>query len=150
MTTIHREALVSFSAQQMYDLVNDIASYPEFIPMCRSVEVHQQDTHEAKATLHVAKGPIKMDFGTHNIMQPYDKIDIQLLNGPFKSLNGAWQFIPLTETACKVKLDLEFEFSNILLAKALGVVFSNLANTMLDAFCQRAKQVYRKGVTHGS
>ncbi|MBK2124296.1 type II toxin-antitoxin system RatA family toxin [Fangia hongkongensis] len=142
MTTIHRTALVEYSACQMYDLVNDIDHYPEFVPMCQSVEVHKHTETEAEATLKIAKGGIKIDFGTKNEMTPKEEIKIRLMKGPFKRLLGLWKFEPLNERACKVTLDLEFEFSNRMLAMALGVVFNTLANTMLDAFCKRASIVY--------
>lgn len=142
MTTIHRTALVEYSAKEMYDLVNDIDKYPEFIPMCQFVEVHLHTEREAQATLKIAKGGVKIDFGTHNDMIPHKEIKIRLIKGPFKRLLGVWHFIPLNDKACKVTLDLEFEFSSKLLALTLGLVFSTLANSMLDAFCKRAKTVY--------
>ncbi|MFZ9036070.1 MAG: type II toxin-antitoxin system RatA family toxin [Francisellaceae bacterium] len=142
MTTIHRTALVHFSAEKMYELVNDINAYPEFLPMCQSVDVHLHTETEAKATLKIAKGGVKIDFGTHNDMIPGEEIRIRLLKGPFKRLSGLWHFMDLGDDSAKVSLNLEFEFSNRLIGMALGVVFNNLANTMLDAFCQRAKVVY--------
>ncbi|MDA0912080.1 MAG: type II toxin-antitoxin system RatA family toxin [Proteobacteria bacterium] len=142
MTTIHRTALVEYSAKEMYDLVNDIDKYPQFLPMCQAVEVHMHTETEAEATLKIAKGGVKIDFGTHNDMIPGKEIKIRLIKGPFKRLLGVWHFIPLNDKACKITLDLEFEFSSKVMALALGVVFNTLANTMLDAFCKRAKTVY--------
>lgn len=142
MTTIHRTALVEYSAKQMYDLVNDIDKYPQFLPMCQAVEVHIHTETEAEATLKIAKGGVKIDFGTHNDMISGKEIKIRLIKGPFKRLLGVWHCIPLNDKACKVTLDLEFEFSSKVMALALGVVFNTLANTMLDAFCKRAKTVY--------
>lgn len=142
MTTIHRTALVEYSAKQMYDLVNDIAKYPQFLPMCQAVEVHIHTETEAEATLKIAKGGVKIDVGTHNDMISGKEIKIRLIKGPFKRLLGVWHCIPLNDKACKVTLDLEFEFSSKVMALALGVVFNTLANTMLDAFCKRAKTVY--------
>ncbi|WP_119343805.1 type II toxin-antitoxin system RatA family toxin [Facilibium subflavum] len=146
MTTIHRTALIEYRADQMYALVNDIDAYPEFLPMCQSVEVLNHTRTEAEAILKIAKGGIKIDFGTRNEMVPDEQIKIRLMKGPFKRLTGLWQFTPLKDgAACKISLDLEFEFSNRLLAMALGVVFNSLANTMLDAFCKRAEVVYGDG-----
>ena len=146
MTIIHRTALVEFSARQMYDLVNNIGAYPEFVPMCAKVDVHWHSASAAEATLSIVKGAIKIDFATHNDMIPNQQITIRLMKGPFKRLTGVWKFVPLSDQAAKVTLDLEFEFSNRMLAMALGVVFKKLANTMLDAFCQRAKVVYGRKV----
>ncbi|WP_116963676.1 type II toxin-antitoxin system RatA family toxin [Fastidiosibacter lacustris] len=142
MPIIHRTALVEYSAKEMYDLVNDIDRYPEFVPMCQSVEVHKHTENEAEATLKIAKGGVKIDFGTHNDMIKNQEIKIRLIKGPFKRLLGVWHFTSLNEKACKVTLNLEFEFSSKVFALALGVVFNTLANTMLDAFCKRAKVVY--------
>ena len=144
MTTIHRTALVEYSAREMYDLVSDIDSYPQFVPMCDEVEVHKHTDIEAQATLKIKKGGVKIDFATHNDMIEPEQIKIRLLKGPFKRLTGLWKFIPLNEKACKVSLDLEFEFSNRVLALALGVVFNSLANSMLESFCKRADQVYHE------
>lgn len=146
MTVIHRTALVEFSAYQMYDLVNDISAYPEFLPMCAQVDVHSQSATEAEATLSIVKGAIKIEFATHNDMIKNQEITIRLIKGPFKHLTGVWKFVPLSAHASKVTLDLQFEFSNRMLAMALGVVFKKLANTMLDAFCQRAKVVYGRPI----
>ena len=146
MTTIHRTALVEFSACQMYDLVNDISAYPEFVPMCAEVDVHWHSASQAEATLSIVKGAIKIDFATRNDMLENQQITIRLIKGPFKHLTGVWKFVPLSDQGTKVTLDLEFEFSNRMFAMALGVVFKKLANTMLDAFCQRAKVVYGRQV----
>ena len=147
MTTIHRTALVEYSAKQMYDLVNNIDAYPEFVPMCQAVEIHSQSETHIDATLKIAKGAVKLDFGTHNEMVENESIKIRLLKGPFKRLTGFWKFTPLSNhQACKVTLDLEFEFSNRLVALGLGLIFNNLANSMLDAFCKRADNVYGKVV----
>lgn len=145
MTIIHRTALVEYSTHQMYALVNDIARYPEFLPMCQATEVHCHTETEAEATLKIAKGAIKLDFATKNEMIPDQVIKIRLLRGPFKRLLGRWKFESLKGKACKVSLELEFEFASRVLAWTLGGIFNRLANTMLDAFCQRAVEVYGAG-----
>ena len=146
MTIIHRTALVEHSAKEMYNLVNDIDKYPEFLPMCQAVEVHMHTETKAKVTLNISKGGVKINFGTYNDMISGEEIKIRLVKGPFKRLLGVWHFIPLNDKACKVTLDLEFEFSSKVIALALGVVFNTLANTMLDTFCNRAKTVYGAAV----
>lgn len=142
MTVIHRAALVEYSTFQMYNLVNDIHLYPEFVPMCKAVEVHKHTETEAEATLKISKGGVKLDLGTKNVMYPHKEIKIQLTKGPFKYLSGLWRFKFLYDKACKISLDLDFEFSNHILAMTLGMVFNTLANTMLEAFCKRATVVY--------
>lgn len=142
MTTIQRSALVNFSAEQMYHLVNDVESYPQFLPGCVGGKLLSLENNEMTATVSVAKAGIRGEFTTHNIMYPYDRIEIKLVKGPFKKLDGVWQFKQIDEHACKVILEMEFEFSNRLVSLAFGRVFKELAGAMVQAFCTRAKQVY--------
>ena len=95
MTTIHRTILVEYSAKEMYDLVNDIEKYPDFLPLCQAVEVHMHTETKGEVTLKIAKGGVKIDFGTYNDMIPNQEIKIRLIKGPFKRLLGVWHFIHL-------------------------------------------------------
>ena len=106
MTVIHRTALVEFSACQMYDLVNDISAYPEFLPMCAQVDVHSQSATEAEATLSIVKGAIKIEFATHNDMIKNQEITIRLIKGPFKHLTGVWKFVPLSAIIFYIRLSV--------------------------------------------
>ncbi|MFM2482844.1 SRPBCC family protein [Celerinatantimonas sp. YJH-8] len=142
MPQIQRSALVHFSAEQMYHLVNDVLSYPEFLPGCVGSHILEQTEHEMTASVQVAKAGIRNEFTTRNVLHPFDKIELQLVNGPFKQLSGSWNFQPLAADACKVVLELEFEFSNRLIAMAFGRIFKELAGAMVQAFSNRAKQVY--------
>jgi ribosome-associated toxin RatA of RatAB toxin-antitoxin module len=139
---VNKSALVEHSAADMYALVDDIESYPQFLPWCRSTSVLSRDQNEVRATIEIARGNLSKSFTTRNCMQPYKTIEIHLLNGPFRRLEGAWRFQPLRESACKVSLDLEFEFANPVLRMAMGPIFSQIADSMVDAFCQRAREVY--------
>ncbi len=141
-TQLHRSALVLHSAQQMYDLVNDLETYPEFLPWCQGAEILLTEGDELEAALVVAKGGIRQRFTTRNRLEAGRSIQMQLLDGPFSRLQGRWSFQPLAETACKVCFELEFEFSSRLLAMTVGPIFNHAANTMVDAFCQRAKEIY--------
>ncbi|WAJ69629.1 type II toxin-antitoxin system RatA family toxin [Catenovulum adriaticum] len=143
MPKVHRHALVMFSAKQMYDLVNDVSSYPKFVPDCLDVKVMSQSETELKASVQIGKANIGKWFTTHNKMQVGRQVEINLVDGPFKRLTGLWQFIPLDEEACKVVLDLEFEFSSKLVEIAFGSIFNHMANNMVKAFTQRANVVYR-------
>lgn len=142
MPQIERSALVFYSAQQMYDLVNAVPDYPQFLPGCTKATVLQQTEQEMVAKLEVSKAGIGQSFTTRNILYPAQRIDMQLVDGPFKRLQGGWQFVPLNEQACKVILQLEFEFSNKLVQFAFGKIFQELTAAMVNAFTQRAKQVY--------
>jgi len=142
MPQIERSALVFYSAQQMFDLVNGVPDYPHFLPGCSAATIVSQSEQEMVAKLHVSKAGIGQSFTTRNFLVPYQRIDMQLVDGPFKHLRGGWQFQPLNEQACKVILQLEFEFSNRLVQFAFGKVFQELTAAMVNAFTERAKQVY--------
>ncbi|SHH73323.1 SRPBCC family protein [Ferrimonas marina] len=142
MPEINRSALVRFSASQMYALVNDVAAYPQFLPGCVGSEVHQADEQSMLASVSVRKAGIAQSFTTENQLEPGSRILMQLKEGPFRQLQGQWQFTPLREDACKVELTLQFEFANALVEKAFGKVFNELAQSMVQSFSVRAKEVY--------
>lgn len=142
MPQIERSALVFYSAKQMFDLVNRVPEYPQFLPGCTAARIVNQSEQEMVASLQVSKAGISHTFTTRNTFYPYQRIDLNLVDGPFKKLQGAWEFIPLNDKACKVVLKLEFEFSNKLVQFAFGKVFGELAASMVNAFTIRAKQVY--------
>ena len=142
MPTIEKSALVPYSSQQMYVLVDDIAAYPEFLPWCKSTEILMRNDDEVRASVEIAQGMLHKSFTTHNRLQKDKMIEMRLIEGPFSHLEGFWRFEVLGERACKVRLDMDFEFSNKLIGMAMGPVFSQISNTMVDAFCQRAVQVY--------
>ena len=142
MATVKKSALVLYSAAEMYDLVNDIKSYPQFLPWCRSSQVVVYTDEELRATIEIDKGAVHKTFTTTNRMQKHKMIDIRLLEGPFKRLEGYWRFESLRADACKISLDMEFEFSNTLFRKAIEPVFKQIANSLVDAFCKRAVELY--------
>lgn len=139
---VDKSALVPYSATQMYDLVNDIESYPRFLPWCRSARIVSRSEDHIEATIDMAKGPMHRSFTTCNWLHPTERIELQLIDGPFRRLEGDWRFTPLREDACKVALRLEFEFANAFLRAAIGPIFNRIADTLVDSFCQRARQVY--------
>lgn len=142
MKQVSRSALVSFSAQQMFDLVNDVVSYPEFLPGCSGSKVIESSQSAMVASVDVSKAGISKTFTTSNQLVAGEAILMSLVDGPFKTLKGGWFFTALDEKACKVELKLEFEFSSKMVELAFGKVFSELTNNMVNAFTQRAKQVY--------
>lgn len=142
MPQIERSALVFYSAQQMFDLVNAVPDYPQFLPGCTSARIVSQSDTDMVASLTVSKAGIGHSFTTRNTLYPHHRIAMQLVDGPFKQLQGGWEFQPLSETACKVILRLEFEFSSRLIQFAFGKIFGELTAAMVNAFTQRAKQVY--------
>jgi len=144
VATIKKSALVLYSASEMYALVNDIEAYPQFLPWCRSTQILSRAEDEVRATIEMVKGGVHKSFTTSNRMQKHKMIDIRLLEGPFKRLEGYWRFEPLRADASKVGLDMEFEFSNQLLRMAIEPVFKQIANSLVDAFCKRAVDLYGK------
>lgn len=142
MTTIHRHALTPFSAQQMFALVDDIEAYPDFLPWCRSSAIISRTEDVVEATLELAKGSVHKTFTTQNRLMPGKMIEMKLIEGPFHHLEGFWQFQTLREDACKFSLDLDFEFSSKMVGMVMGPVFNQVANTLVDSFCQRANAIY--------
>ncbi len=143
MPTIHREETVSHSAEQMYALVNDIESYPEFLTWCSSTEVLSRDEDEIHATITVAKAGVHKSFTTLNRLQKNKMIEIRLVHGPFKHLEGFWLFEESEDgSVCHVTVDLEFEFAGGLLDFAFGPVFQQVAASFVETFCQRARDIY--------
>lgn len=142
MTQVDRSALVLHTAEQMFDLVNDVASYPQFLPWCSGSTVIESTDEVMQASLHVAKAGLKYSFTTRNELERPQIIRMALVEGPFSSLSGVWTFKPLSDEACKVSLNLEFDFSGKLASMAMSKVFNQMAATMVDAFVSRADQVY--------
>ena len=141
MPRISRSALVMYSAEQMYDLVRDIESYAEFLPGCRSGRIDRRNGDELDATLELARAGLSYSFSTRNKMTPGQSIEMQLLKGPFSQLSGVWTFQSLGEGS-KVSLELEFVMSNRLTEATLGGLIGQLLGAMVDAFSNRAKQIY--------
>ena len=147
MTQIDRSALVFHSAKQMFDVVNDVQFYPEFLPWCAKSKILSTSESEMVASLSLAKAGLKYDFTTRNTLNSPEKISFELIEGPFKHLFGQWDFSPLDEDASKVNLTIDFEVSGKVAAFALSKVFTQVANTMVEAFVERANIVYgEKGI----
>jgi len=142
MTVIHKSALVPYSTTQMYDVINDIESYPDYLPWCHSSRVISQTDREQVGELEVARAGIRQKFTTCNRLHPSHKIEIHLKDGPFSKLEGSWKLTELRPDACKVELVLEFEFAGKLINSAFGKVFGQIATTLVDAFCKRLHEVY--------
>ncbi|MGD8594082.1 MAG: type II toxin-antitoxin system RatA family toxin [Gammaproteobacteria bacterium] len=142
MPVINKSALVEFKPHEMFNIVDDVDSYSNFLPWCGSSTVLSRSEDEVKATIEISHSGIRKSFTTLNRLQPGKIIEVQLIDGPFKHLHGFWRFEALGDKGCKVTLDLEYEFSNKLLGLAIGPVFSQIANTFVDVFCKRAESIY--------
>lgn len=135
--------MVLHSAERMSGLVNDIVAYPQFLPWCSKAHILEHDSDFMIASIEVQKGGIKQSFTTRNDLSMEGRIHMDLVDGPFKYLKGVWDFIYLKEDACKVVLTLDFELKQNIAKMAFGPVFNQAANSMVDAFCERANQLYR-------
>ena len=142
MKTINRNALVPYSAAEMFALVDDIDAYQTFLPWCKNSTVLSRDVDEVRGSIELSKGGIEKTFTTLNRAQKNKMIEMRLEEGPFHHLEGFWRFDALDEQACKISLLLEFEFSSKLLDLTVGPVFNQIANSLVDAFCKRATEVY--------
>lgn len=141
-STIHRQAILPYSNQQMFLLVNDVKAYPQFIPYCSKVNVISESEQALEASLELKKGIFKQSFTTANVLDFPNQITMNLQEGPFTSFSGVWQFHSLSDTACRVELRLDFELSAGVGSKMFQSLFEKVAGQMVDAFCQRAKEVY--------
>ncbi len=143
MTIITRSALVLYSPDQMFDLVNDVESYPSFLPWCRSSTVISKSPEEVIASLDLAKGGIHHVFTTRNRLIHDESIEIALVDGPFEHLEGLWQFDMIGDNqGCRITLNMDFEFSNRIISMALGPIFTQISGSLVDAFCKRAQDIY--------
>ena len=144
MHRIERSALVMHSAEAMYRLVNDVESYPAFLPGCKSTRLISHTGHEMVAQLTLAKAGLEYSFSTRNRLEPERMIHLHLEEGPFRIFDGEWHFIALSDEACKITFELDFEVEGKLRGMALTALFSQVANHLVDVFCKRADEVYGK------
>ena len=142
MHTLKRNALVPHTQRQMFELVNNIEDYPRFLPWCHSSQIISRTDKEVVATLEVRWKGMQKGFTTRNMLTPFDRIQIELVNGPMHRMDAMWDFIPLDEKACKITLDMEFEFTGHFIDRLFQPVFQHIANTFVDAFCKRAVELY--------
>ena len=142
MAVVHKTVFLGYSAEQMYALVEKFEDYPKFLPWCGEVAMRERTESSVIASMSINYHGVKQTFTTSNVNTPPTSIKMTLVDGPFKHLDGLWTFKPLREDACKVELDLHYEFSSRILEQLIGPVFSIIANSMVDAFCKRAETVY--------
>jgi ribosome-associated toxin RatA of RatAB toxin-antitoxin module len=142
MALVEKSVLIEYSAAQMYALVENVAAYPEFLPWCGGSEILNKEGDVTRAAIVIDFRGIKQRFSTENRADPPHLIEMTLVDGPFRQLDGTWHFTPLGEQACKIEFRLHYEFSSKLLGKIVGPVFHFIANTFVDAFVKRARQLY--------
>jgi len=142
MRYVKRSALVPYSAREMFVLVDDVETYPEYLPWCKSSEILQRTDEVVQATLELQKGAMSNKFTTRNARNEFDSIDITLVGGPFRHLEGGWVFADLGAQGSKVALNLDFEFESMLVDMMFGTFFEETCNSMVDSFTNRAAEIF--------
>jgi ribosome-associated toxin RatA of RatAB toxin-antitoxin module len=142
MQVVERSSLVTYTAAQMFALVNDVARYPEFLPWCVDARAEDTAAGERIATLKVERGVLRTEFTTRNTLLQDAQIRMQLLHGPFRDLTGEWRFEPIGTRGSRVHFRVEFEFKNRLTAHAFNAVFEAICGSTVDAFVKRAQKIY--------
>ena len=142
MQTVTASALVAYSSQQMFDLVNDVESYPQFMPGCTAATVLRRGDDWVEAELVLNKSGFNQSFSTRNQLTEPESIHMQLIKGPFSRLEGFWRFKSLSASACKVEFELHFELQNRFLQMAAGKMFAGISQQQVDAICRRADIIY--------
>jgi ribosome-associated toxin RatA of RatAB toxin-antitoxin module len=140
MREVKRSALISETPSRMYQLINDIESYPEFVPGCTAARVSSRKDLEVVATLQIKKGPLQTEFTTRNLLEPDKRVLMQLVSGPFRVLEGLWTLTPLGDLGCRVELEMRFEFANRVAGALFEPLFESTAASLVDAFVNRARQ----------
>jgi ribosome-associated toxin RatA of RatAB toxin-antitoxin module len=145
MKTVHKSVLIWYSAAEMFALVTDVASYPQFLPWCDQASVIEENAHGMTAKVGISIAGLSQSFTTRNTHVQDRKVSLKLVDGPFSKLDGQWEFHPLgdgSQRACKVDFTLRYDFDNAALAALVGPVFDKIAGSLVDAFVKRAAQVY--------
>ena len=145
MKTVHKSVLIWYSAAEMFGLVTDVASYPEFLPWCDQASVLEEDARGMTAKVGISFDGLTQSFTTRNTHEKNRKVSLKLVDGPFSKLDGHWDFTPVgkaDERACKVDFTLRYDFDNAALAALVGPVFEKIAGSLVDAFVKRAEDVY--------
>lgn len=142
MAKVQKSVLAGYSASQMFELVDAVERYPEFLPWCGGTDLLQRDEDLTVATIRIDYMQVKQSFTTENAKQAPHSMTLRLKEGPFRSLEGSWHFIALNQTACKIEFHLSYEFSSKLIESIVGPVFSKIADNFVDAFIRRAEKIY--------
>lgn len=146
MPQVLKSVLVPHAATAMFDLVDRVEHYPQFLPWCGEAVVHARDALETRATIGIRYLGVQQSFTTRNTKSRPQLMTMQLVEGPFSSLEGAWRFTPLAADACKVEFQLQYAFANALVEQVVGPVMSMIAETFVDRFVARAEALQRAGV----
>jgi ribosome-associated toxin RatA of RatAB toxin-antitoxin module len=145
MQSVKKSVLVPFGADEMFTLVDGVEQYPRFLPWCGGAEVLEQRADGKTARIDIFYRGVRAHFTTDNVNRAGESIVVTLRDGPFRHLHGEWRFIALAPGASKIELELAYEFATPLLERAVGPVFSHIADTFIDAFVRRAESLHPSG-----
>jgi ribosome-associated toxin RatA of RatAB toxin-antitoxin module len=148
MKHVKKSVLLWYSPHEMYELVTDVPAYPQFLPWCDRAEVLERHAAGVTARLHLAYLGVRQSFTTRNEHLGDQRVTLSLVDGPFSVLEGTWNFVPVPAAAganaeaCKVELELRYNFANGALDLLVSPVFDRIANTLVESFVKRAEQVH--------
>lgn len=140
MREVKRSALIAEAPARMYQLINDVESYPQFVPYCTAARVVSRKGNEMVATLNIKRGPLRAEFTTRNLLEPDKRVLMQFVSGPFRVLEGLWTLTPLGDLGCRVELEMRFEFANRVAGALFEPLFEDTAASLVDAFVKRARE----------
>jgi ribosome-associated toxin RatA of RatAB toxin-antitoxin module len=139
---IHRSALVTFTPEQMFDLVIDVERYPEFLPWVATAKLHERSEHGLLASMEMQRGGVRERFSTRNAFVRPDYMTLRLERGPFRTLDGRWSFTPIAAAGTRIQLEMRFEFANPVVSLLFGRAFEQSCNALIDAFIARARALH--------
>ena len=142
LPTVQAQRARSVHAEQMFDLVNDIESYPEFLHWCRGARIDLAQGNTVEATLDIGALGFQQSFRTRNTLQRPERIGIDLVSGPFRRLRGEWRFAPIAGGGTDISLTLTFEVTVSPFGVVFAKVFEELAASQMTAFIERAQKLY--------
>jgi ribosome-associated toxin RatA of RatAB toxin-antitoxin module len=145
MVVVDRSVLAPYASGEMFALVDDVESYPQFLPWCEGTRVDLREPGRTVATIRANFHGLRQQFTTQNTNRPAERIDIALVSGPFRTLRGHWVFTPLGDRGCRIDFRLEYQFASRILEKAAGPVFHRIADSFVDAFVRRAEERFGAG-----
>ena len=140
MREVKRSALIAEAPARMYQLINDVERYPEFVPGCIGARVVSRKGNEMVTSLNIKRGPLHAEFTTRNLLEPDKRILMQFVSGPFRVLEGLWTLTPLGDLGCRVELEMRFEFANRVAGALFEPLFESTAASLVDAFVKRARE----------
>ena len=139
MREVKRSALIAEAPARMFQLINDVERYPEFVPGCTAARVVSRKGNEMVASLNIKRGPLNAEFTTRNLLDPDKRVLMQFVSGPFRVLEGLWTLTPLGDLGCRVELEMRFEFANRVAGALFEPLFEGTAASLVDAFVKRAR-----------